>query len=210
MKFNVYNLIMQNDSIEIELQNKLKINGLIVDCSLSILKQNTYLITGENGVGKTSFVQYLKTYSREVFDQNKLCFTDQFPLTPLNEISYSGIKSVLNDIRLEKLDTFENNEHVLGHIMDVPIKSLSGGQNQLVKIFLSLFISGDIFIFDEPLQYLDTKNVTLFKRIICDLKSIGKTILIIEHRAELLDELIDNKIIFSKDEKLLIRNQSGS
>ncbi|MBT4790052.1 MAG: ATP-binding cassette domain-containing protein [Halobacteriovoraceae bacterium] len=148
------------------------------------------LIQGENGIGKSSFLQYLKRKQTSLL-KGKCIFVDQSRVMPLNDLSFKDAKKVFKPYQFEKLDIYSDYEQYILPYIDKPIGQLSGGQNQMIKIMLGLYLSGDIFFFDEPLQFLDQKNKKLFLELLTSLKKRDKAICIIEHNKKDLAHLID-------------------
>ncbi len=58
---------------------------------------------------------------------------------------------------------------------------LSGGQKQLIALAAVLALNPEILIFDEALSQLDSRGKAMIQQQIRDLKSKGKTIIMIEH-----------------------------
>ncbi len=142
---------------------------------------NSSLLTGDNGVGKSTFFHFLKLKQDQFLPKLKCNFMDQLRLVPINDISFKHLIRSLEAIRFEKLTFFEENIHLVQNYINTPINSLSGGQNQMIKIFLSAYIGGDIFFFDEPLQFLDKRNKVFFNSYVKYLKEQNKAICLIEH-----------------------------
>lgn len=184
----------------IEFANRFKIHGLDVECKIDLPGSKTCLLVGENGIGKSSFIQFLKLNQLEFFKSFYVNFIDQAPLSPLNQISYEDLKTQLHEFRKTKEPAFDKYNSLCDEFAKQPIKELSGGQKQLVKLLIGLFLGGDIFIFDEPLQYLDKNNVQAIKNMFLDLKEKEKTLLIVEHQSRDIEELVDKKIFIEKDE----------
>lgn len=65
---------------------------------------------------------------------------------------------------------------------------LSGGQKQLVTIGSVLTLQPDILILDEPHSHLDEESRIRTKQLLNQLKSEGKTIIIVEHDHELIED----------------------
>lgn len=184
--------------MKIEFTNRFKIQQLNVQCNIDIPEGDFSYLAGENGVGKSSLIQFFKLHQAEFFSGKRLIFVDQLSLKPLNEISFAQLEQDLSYLRNEELDCYQSLEDAISDFKSIPINDLSGGQNQLVKLALALFLSGDIFIFDEPLQYLDSHNVELILKLLKSLKDSQKTILLVEHRMDAVKHLVDNYIIMDK------------
>ena len=80
---------------------------------------------------------------------------------------------------------------------------LSGGQKQLVTIGSVLTLHPDILILDEPNSHLDEASRIRTMEVLKELKTQGKTIIIVEHDHELIEEadrwilLSDGKVALS-------------
>jgi len=185
-------MLISEKSVEIEFINRFKIQGVNVQCKMEFLPGKLTLLTGENGIGKSSLIQFLKLNQKEFLNDMNTVFLDQFPLKPINDINFLTLSNQLMNERREILPICSKLQEACSAFFKNPINSLSGGQNQLIKVLLACYISGDFFIFDEPFQYLDTKNTDLLRNIFKELKLLNKKILVIEHRKEIIHDLIDS------------------
>ncbi|MFA6940416.1 MAG: ABC transporter ATP-binding protein, partial [Clostridiaceae bacterium] len=64
---------------------------------------------------------------------------------------------------------------------------LSGGQKQLIALASVLSLGTEILIFDEVMSQIDFEGKRIIKEMICELKNLGKTIVMVEHDFENLD-----------------------
>ena len=92
-------------------------------------------------------------------------------------------------------DTLEMLE--LTDIREANPNRLSGGQKQMVTIGSVITMDPDIFILDEPFSHLDGENRDSVSAVLRQLKSAGKTILIVEH---------DHRMVEEADNWLLLQN----
>lgn len=172
-------------NISISRESNIKVNGKNVLANLILKSGEITQLVGPNGVGKSTLLQYLKHHQQQVLSNEYCQFLDQNRLTPLNQVSFEDIKNVLQNMRYEELPLFLEFEKFVVEYMHLPLNNLSGGQNQMIKICLSLYLSGNVFFFDEPFQFLDQKNQSRFLEVLKELKKLQKTILIIEHQLDL-------------------------
>ncbi len=179
--------------IEILEKQKFLVNSKPIIGSFSLELGEICLLIGENGVGKTTFFEYLKLNSQELFVEEKANFLSQEKLNPLNKVSARQCLNELTAFRYEKTKLFDEWSSNVSDYLDKPIVNLSGGQNQMIKILISLYLGGDFFFFDEPLHFLDKKNKALFLALLKSLKALGKGIVIIEHQSEELKKLVDKE-----------------
>ncbi|MFT4413746.1 energy-coupling factor ABC transporter ATP-binding protein [Fredinandcohnia humi] len=80
---------------------------------------------------------------------------------------------------------------------------LSGGQQQRVALASILVMDPDILIFDEPTSQLDPQSTEEIFLIIYALKKQGKTIILVEHKIELIAEYADRIILVENGEVAL-------
>lgn len=212
---------------------KFKNRGKIFsDINLKINKGDCILITGQNGSGKSTFLNLisglLSDYKGEIFFDNKnykdlknLIHTfsyvqqDLFLLddTILNNITLNFSNKTKNDDkeRIEYLNNllhFDRYFHNLKYGLDTYVgtsgKLLSGGQKQIISIARALFNNNkQIFIFDEPQSALDKFATNNLEHILYELKNRDKTIIIISHDSEFFKNGYNKKYVF-KDQKINI------
>ena len=94
------------------------------------------------------------------------------------EVINKRIKEVEKELHLEKL-------------MNKNIFNLSGGEKQKIAIASIYALNPEIFILDEPSSSLDVKSMKELSLTIKKLKSLGKTIVIAEHRLWYLKDIVD-------------------
>ncbi|MDA8557907.1 ribosome biogenesis/translation initiation ATPase RLI [Candidatus Poseidoniales archaeon] len=78
----------------------------------------------------------------------------------------------------------------IGHLLDRTIQQLSGGELQRMAICATLLRDVDVYFFDEPSSYLDIHERMRIVRIIQDLATT-KRVIVIEHDLAVLDVLCD-------------------
>lgn len=82
---------------------------------------------------------------------------------------------------------------------------LSGGQKQRLAIARAILKNSSIFIFDEATSALDSISEQLIQKTITNLKSKGKSVLIIAHR---LSSIINSDLIYVLDKGKIIASGS--
>ena len=78
---------------------------------------------------------------------------------------------------------------------------LSGGQKQLIAIASVLSLQPEVLIFDEIMSQIDEAGKTRIKEVIKSLKKSGKTIVMVEHNLDNLDEA--DRIMVIRQGKLM-------
>ncbi|MFX1280893.1 MAG: ribosome biogenesis/translation initiation ATPase RLI [Promethearchaeota archaeon] len=90
----------------------------------------------------------------------------------------------------KKLDHITENLN-LTKILERDISVLSGGELQRVAIAAAYLKDGDVYLFDEPSSYLDVSERINMAKLIRQLSTENKTIIVVEHDLAILDYLSD-------------------
>lgn len=180
--------------VDIKLEKIFQIHGSPVSAHFS-LKKGITILTGENGVGKSTFFHYLKNHRAQIFGNFTCAFMDQFPLAPLSELRGKDIINILQQ-DLQGFDAaFAHkflDEARMTKLLENTVESYSGGENQMFKFALLISQKAQFYFLDEPLQYLDNQNII---KLLTELrKRDNKYILIIEHRKEKIEEYTDHSL----------------
>lgn len=176
--------------------------------SFSIQKGELVAITGPSGSGKSTLMNLLGCLDRPSEGSYTLNGNDVSKLSKdaLSEVRNQNIGFVFQSFQLlPRLNALENVELPLlyGDWSDSASRAaacltmvglenrmshlpneLSGGQKQRVAIARALVNDPSILLADEPTGNLDTKTGTEILKLLTDLHSEGRTILIVTHDEE--------------------------
>ncbi|MBI9044231.1 MAG: ABC transporter ATP-binding protein [Anaerolineaceae bacterium] len=200
----------------------------LTDVSYSFESGKFYGIIGENGGGKTTLCNLIRGliphfYKGKLKGEVLVDGTDirEWNLDELSaQIGYvfqnpftqiSGIKSTvfeevamgLENLGVPKEEIIEKVSNVcrLLKIEDL-IKNnpneLSGGQRQRVAFASIISMETDMLIIDEPTSQLDPVGTKDVFGIIKTLKDSDKTIILVEHKIDLIAEYCDEILVMSK------------
>lgn len=86
----------------------------------------------------------------------------------------------------------------LGHLKDLPLSALSGGEMKLVEIIKEMLLKPNVLIMDEPDVFLDFENLEALKNLINTHEGI---VLVITHNRFLLNHCF-NKVIHLENTEL--------
>ncbi len=105
----------------------------------------------------------------------------------LRKVDETGrLNSIIRDFELE-------------NILNTDIKNISGGELQRVAIAATILKKADLYIFDEPTSYLDIKQRIRIAKIIRQLHSGERAVIVVEHDLIILDFISDlTSIMFGK------------
>ncbi|EEJ71924.1 ATP-binding cassette domain-containing protein [Lactobacillus ultunensis] len=114
---------------------------------------------------------------------------------------YQGknIEEVMNFTISDAINFFDNQKitNALQKLIDVglgyltlgqPTSTLSGGEIQRIKIAAELNKKGNIYVMDEPAAGLHSENIKTLNKLLQKLVNNGNTVIIIEHRLELISK----------------------
>lgn len=204
----------------------------IKNISLQLESGKFYAVLGANGSGKTTLCNILRGFIPNFYQGDmegqillggrdmseytlgelapKIGYVFQNPFNQITgardnvyeEIAYGlenfGVPVALIKQRVESVMEMTN---TLAFSEKNPFE-LSGGQQQRVALASVIVLEPDIFVIDEPTSQLDPKETERVFEIIDKMKKAGKTIILVEHKIELVAEYADEVIIL-KDGELI-------
>ncbi|WFA08439.1 ABC transporter ATP-binding protein [Tissierella sp. Yu-01] len=85
-------------------------------------------------------------------------------------------------------------------VYDARLSSYSKGMKQKALIISALINDPDIIFLDEPLSGIDANSVMVFKEVLAELASSGKTIFYSSHIMEVVEKLSDRIILINNGE----------
>ena len=97
--------------------------------------------------------------------------------------------------------------HLAGHAQKRPAE-LSGGQRQRVAIARAVAIRPKLLLFDEPTSALDPEMTAEVLEVIADLKSEGRTFILVTHAMNFARTVAD-QVAFLADGKILEQGSAG-
>ena len=206
------------------------VNPVIKHINLSLAKGKIYALVGRNGSGKTTFCNIIRGFVPHFYhgtltgdviingknikdeDLGSLALEIGYVFqNPFNQIS--GIKETVFEELAYGLENFgvpreeiikrveEMIEIVkLSELQDKNPMELSGGQQQRVALASILIMDPDIIVIDEPTSQLDPQATESVFKIIEFMKNKGKTIILVEHKIDLIAEFADEVIIIDDGE----------
>lgn len=151
------------------------------------------VFTGENGVGKTTLLRHIDSRLGKLVvhcPQGPLEHFFERSLGKFRELLLASSRDLRQDLFLEfwKLAGFSEKENRR-------LSELSGGEGQLLKIILHASASGDVYLFDEPAQNLDSMKKKLVHDLFQRLTSEGKSLILVEHDPQWIKGAVVSRLV---------------
>lgn len=197
----------------------------ISNLSLSLERGKFYAVLGANGSGKTTLCNIIRGFvprffegelsGQVVFDGINLADMSMGELAlkmgyvfqnPFNQITgardnvYEEIAFGLENFNVPVDEIRSRVERIMemtntSYLADKNPLDLSGGQQQRVALASILVMEPDVLIIDEPTSQLDPVETMRVFDIIEKMKNMGKTIVLVEHKIELVAQYADSVIV---------------
>jgi energy-coupling factor transport system ATP-binding protein len=199
---------------------------ILKDINISIEKGECVLFTGASGCGKSTLLLLINgiipefthgTVDGDILLQNRRADTlsiaersmlvgsvfqnpksQFFHLNTSDEICFGAAN---HRVPIEKIKDRFNDTVALFSIEDLMnrnILQLSGGEKQQIACASVTMSQPSIYLLDEPSSNLDPESIKKLKTILLELKKLGNTILIAEHRLYYALEVCDRVIYMQK------------
>ena len=115
-------------------------------------------------------------------------------------VSENVVEAPMQVLGLSKSEALERAEHYLNrvgvwHRQEFYPAHLSGGEAQRVAIARALAMEPDVMLFDEPTSALDPELVGEVLRVMRDLASEGRTMVVVTHEMGFARE-VSNRVVF--------------
>lgn len=151
------------------------------EIQFSLKPGHVLCVMGENGIGKTTLV---RRFWHE-FEHQSISYTPQSQLEIFYDRNLAKFRELflqagnlhIDVLKFEKLWV----DFGLSQKGDRSLSTLSGGEAQCLKLITGLCLRREVFVLDEPSQYLDQNKIQILRRWLDDLLAENKAILLVEH-----------------------------
>ena len=222
-------LKLENVNYKYPLEEK----NTLKNINIEIKKGEFWAVIGKNGSGKTTLCNILrrfvpdfykgeltgkitlegkelKDYSQKEIVQ-KIGFVFQNPFTQISGVKNTVFEEIaygLENLGIEREIIISEVEKILKlleieKLRDKNPYNLSGGQKQRVALASIIAMNPDILVIDEPTSQLDPKGTEDIFKIINLMANEGKTIILVEHKLELIAEYAENILVLDEGEIIL-------
>lgn len=195
------------------------------DVTFTFKKGRFYGVIGENGGGKTTLCNLIRGLvphfykgklrgealinGKNIKDLHmddlatSIGYIFQNPFTQISgvkETVFEEIAMGLENLGVPKEEMIERTINVIKLLKIEELvrknpNALSGGQRQRVAFASIIVMESDIFVIDEPTSQLDPEGSADVFDIIHTLKEKGKTVILVEHKVDLMAEFADEVLV---------------
>ena len=201
--------------------------------NLNVKKGELCAIIGANGSGKTTLCNAIRGFvpkfykgeiSGEIIVNGKdvqkeeigntaldIGFVFQNPFTQISGIAKTVFEELaygLENMGIEREIIIRRVEETMRmtkieECRDRNPFQLSGGQQQRVALAAILVMGQPVLVIDEPTSQLDPQSTDDVFEVIKLMKSMGKTIVLVEHKMEQIAEYADHVVVLHKGEVVM-------
>lgn len=198
--------------------------------NVTIERGKLYALIGANGGGKTTLCNVIRGFIPHFYKgdlrgevliegkdirewemgelSQKIGYVFQNPFTQISGVKDNVFEEIafgLENLGMEPALIREKVDQVINmleidYLRDKNPFELSGGQKQRVALASIIVMEPDVLVIDEPTSQLDPKGTEEVFKIIELMKKKGKTIILVEHKIELIAEYADNVILLNEGE----------
>lgn len=222
-------IILKNVNYQYPLEEK----EVVCDFTYCFEQGKVYGLIGENESGKTTLCNIIRGFIPELYrgklegeiliNGRKISSYDSGELASIIGYSFqnpfvqiSGVKDnvyeeiaygmenigVPREQMIKRVDELVKMFH-LEELVDKNPYELSGGQKQRVALASMIALDPEVVIMDEPTSQLDPKSTEDIFEIVNILKKQGKTIILIEHKIDLVAEYCDSILLMHQGELVM-------
>ena len=190
------------------------------DVDLDVPENKLIAIVGPNGAGKSTLIKavmeliprasgdvmiygkpYRKNRGRVGYVPQRETVDWDFPVSALDVVTmgrYGRIGWCLPVTRKHKAAAREALDRVgIADLADRQISQLSGGQQQRTFLARALVQDADLYLMDEPFAAVDAATEKAIVQILKDLRSSGKTVLVVHHDLQTVTSYFDHVILMN-------------
>lgn len=209
----------------------------IKDLSLKVEPGEVLGVIGSNGSGKTTVCNIMRGFipafykgkleGKVIFEDKpldtsnlgrlaqKIGYAFQNPFTQITGVKYTVYDEIgygLENLSVPREEANEKVEQVIKLLNIEKIRNqnpydLSGGQKQMVALASVIVLDPELIILDEPTSQLDPSSTLAVYNIVKNLKKQGKTIIIVDHKVDLLAQVCD-EIAVIQDGQLVVKGET--
>lgn len=192
---NYHQVLLEIKDLNVSIQEK----ELFTDLNLVVRNHGVVSLEGKNGAGKSTLLELLLEKAREVSYRGNYRLANGLAISYLPQ-DFTIYKGSLKKFAQEQRISYEDLLNMLKKMgfprsnFETPIEEMSMGQQKRVAIAKSLVEKADLYLWDEPANYLDVFNQDQLIKL---LQEVKPAMLLIEHDEYFIEQVADQRIVIS-------------
>lgn len=193
---NYHKTLLETQHLSLEIQDK----QLFKDLNMIIRNQGIVSLEGKNGTGKSTFLKLILDEAIDALYQGKLILTNGLKISylPQDFTEYTGTLKEFAEKQKVSYEELLNNLKKMGFPREsftTKIEEMSMGQQKRVALAKSLVEPADLYLWDEPANYLDVFNQDQLIKL---LKDKQPAMLLVEHDQYFIEQVAQQRIKLEK------------
>ena len=196
---NYHQTLLETQHLSLKVQDK----QLFEDLNMIVKNKGIVSLEGKNGSGKSTFLKLLLSKTNEVSYQGKFVLINGSKISylPQDFTEYTGTLKEFAEKQKISYEELLNNLKKMGFPREnftTKIEEMSMGQQKRVALAKSLVEPADLYLWDEPANYLDVFNQDQLIKL---LKDKQPAMLLVEHDQYFIEHVAKHRIKLEKSSK---------
>lgn len=175
---------------------------LVDPLDMMIRKEEKVVITGKNGIGKSTFIKTIMgmipalSGNYRWIDTAAIAYFEQESNLPDERTPFEIVHYAYQNFTKKDVMSLLGNHGIDYDMAMRPVKTLSGGEKTKIRLALLRHQKGNVLILDEPTNHLDVEAKEALKRALIDYPG---TLLLVSHDEEFYRSICDYAIGFEEE-----------
>lgn len=161
------------------------------DVDILLRQRNRLLISGPNGIGKSTLLRSLVNGTNEgttILTNTKIGYYSQdFATLDYGQTVFDSLQSVLSEgISIQDMRSIAAGFLITGEMMGLQISHLSDGQKGLLSFARLVLMKPGLIIMDEPTNHINFRHIPIIAKAINDYEG---AIILISHMPEFVEKI---------------------
>lgn len=193
---NYHQTLLEVQHLDLTIQGK----QLFKDLNLTVKNKGVVSLEGPNGTGKSTLLKLILDKAKDVAHTGKIELAGGLKVSylPQDFTEYTG---TLKEFAQKQKLSYEDLLNTLKKMgfprqsFSTKIEEMSMGQQKRVALAKSLIEEADLYLWDEPANYLDVFNQDQLIKL---LKHVKPAMLLVEHDQYFIDQVAHERILLKK------------
>lgn len=193
---NYHHTLLETQHLSLRVQDK----QLFEDLNMIVENKGVISLEGKNGTGKSTFLKLLLGKANDVSYQGQFALTNGLKISylPQDFTEYTGTLKEFAEKQKISYEELLNNLKKMGFSREsftTKIEEMSMGQQKRVALAKSLVEPADLYLWDEPANYLDVFNQDQLIKL---LKNVQPAMVLVEHDQYFIEHVATQRIKLKK------------